>query len=276
MLATVLRERPKWRAAALWLLPWIKTQVRISSRSATGYTILSLRSLEISFKYSGFLGNVAHFSGSAWLSISIAFTHCSDGLLHILARCEAEEMPARRSHQHSKGFPSGGSTRNQLRYERSAEFFGKWLTGVPTYQHFNGTLGERDRIKANSGQGWPHPCTKGDIIRTNYCHLFWHLDPPIRQRPQQEQGILVVVGVDAGRRVCSSESRLHQRVGISEGERERQNVKAHSRHPSDNGPHAFQPLLKSIGVQLIGGLHQSQMPGARVPPGARGPGSPGV
>src|SRR5256885_17260752 len=74
MLATVLRERPKWRAAALWLWPWIKTQVRISSRSATGYTFLSLRFLEISFKYSVRLGKVAHFSGSEWPSISIAFT----------------------------------------------------------------------------------------------------------------------------------------------------------------------------------------------------------
>ena len=37
-LATVLRESPKRRAAARWLLHWIKTQVRISSRSATVYT----------------------------------------------------------------------------------------------------------------------------------------------------------------------------------------------------------------------------------------------
>src|SRR5438132_13098898 len=74
MLATVLRERPKWRAAALWLLPWIKTQVRMSSRSATGYTFLSLRSLEISFKYSGFVGPVAHFWISEWLTLMIAFT----------------------------------------------------------------------------------------------------------------------------------------------------------------------------------------------------------
>src|SRR5256885_7468703 len=86
MLATVLRERPKWRAAALWLLPWFKTQVRISSRSATGYTFLSLRFLEISFKYSGRLGKVAHFSGSEWPSISIAFTACTISMHQALQR----------------------------------------------------------------------------------------------------------------------------------------------------------------------------------------------
>src|SRR5436305_14702019 len=73
-LATVLRERPKWRAAARWLLPWIKTQVRISSRSATGYTFPYLRLLEISFEYSGFWESVAHFWTSAWLTPMIAFT----------------------------------------------------------------------------------------------------------------------------------------------------------------------------------------------------------
>src|SRR5205807_9635056 len=87
-LATVLRERPKWRAAALWLWPWIKTQVRISSRSATGYTFLSLRSLEISFEYSGFVGPVAHFWISEWLTLSRAFTYalslelCDPGFDH--------------------------------------------------------------------------------------------------------------------------------------------------------------------------------------------------
>src|SRR5260370_41858974 len=73
-LATVLRESPKCWAAARWLLPWIKTQVRISSRSATGYTFLFLRSLEISFEYSGFFGPVAHFWISEWLTLMIAFT----------------------------------------------------------------------------------------------------------------------------------------------------------------------------------------------------------
>src|SRR5258708_7944045 len=61
-------------AAARWLLPWIKTQVRISSRSATGYTFPYLRSLEISFEYSGFWGPVAHFWTSEWLTRMIAFT----------------------------------------------------------------------------------------------------------------------------------------------------------------------------------------------------------
>src|SRR6266567_5734096 len=73
-LATVLRESPKCWAAARWLLPWIKTQVRISSRSATGYTFLFLRSLEMSFEYSGLLGPVAHFCISEWLTLRIAFT----------------------------------------------------------------------------------------------------------------------------------------------------------------------------------------------------------
>src|SRR5712692_1439903 len=67
-LATVLRERPKWLATARWLLPWIKTQVRISSRSATGYTFPYLRLLEFSFEYSGLLGPVAHFWVSEWLT----------------------------------------------------------------------------------------------------------------------------------------------------------------------------------------------------------------
>src|SRR5437667_7725813 len=48
--------------------------MRISSRSVTGYTFLSLRSLAISFKHSGFFGKVAHFLGSEWPSIMIAFT----------------------------------------------------------------------------------------------------------------------------------------------------------------------------------------------------------
>src|SRR5260370_25232724 len=61
-------------AAARWLLPWIKTQVRISSRSATGYTFPYLRSLEFSFEYSGFWGPVAHFWISEWLTRIIAFT----------------------------------------------------------------------------------------------------------------------------------------------------------------------------------------------------------
>src|SRR2546421_2842138 len=61
-------------AAARWLLPWIKTQVRISSRSATGYTFPYLRLLEISFEYSGFWESVAHFWTSAWLTPMIAFT----------------------------------------------------------------------------------------------------------------------------------------------------------------------------------------------------------
>src|SRR6266567_9619105 len=61
-------------AAARWLLPWIKTQVRISSRSATGYTFPYLRLLEISFEYSGFWESVAHFWISAWLTPMIAFT----------------------------------------------------------------------------------------------------------------------------------------------------------------------------------------------------------
>src|SRR6266568_7567338 len=73
-LATVLRERPNWLAAARWLLPWIKTQVRISSRSATGYTFPYLRSLEFAFEYSGLLGPVAHFWVSEWLTRMIAFT----------------------------------------------------------------------------------------------------------------------------------------------------------------------------------------------------------
>src|SRR6266852_6780515 len=73
-LATVLRERPNWLAAARWLLPWIKTQVRISSRSATGYTFPYLRSLEFAFEYSGVLGPVAHFWVSEWLTRMIAFT----------------------------------------------------------------------------------------------------------------------------------------------------------------------------------------------------------
>src|SRR5437764_15166641 len=61
-------------AAARWLLPWIKTQVRISSRSATGYTFPYLRSLEISFEYSGFWEPVANFWTSEWLTRMIAFT----------------------------------------------------------------------------------------------------------------------------------------------------------------------------------------------------------
>src|SRR6266704_821644 len=76
-LATVLRERPNWLAAARWLLPWIKTQVRISSRSATGYTFPYLRSLEFAFEYSGLLGPVAHFWVSEWLTRMIAFTSVS-------------------------------------------------------------------------------------------------------------------------------------------------------------------------------------------------------
>src|SRR5260221_12455110 len=73
-LATVLRERPNWLAAARWLLRWIKTQVRRSSRSATGYTFPYLRSLEFAFEYSGVLGPVAHFWVSEWLTRMIAFT----------------------------------------------------------------------------------------------------------------------------------------------------------------------------------------------------------
>ncbi len=76
----MLRESPKWMAAARWLLPWIKTQVRISSRSATGYTFPYLRSLEISFEYSGFWGPVAHFWTSEWLTRMIAFTHSYDSI----------------------------------------------------------------------------------------------------------------------------------------------------------------------------------------------------
>src|SRR6266852_987103 len=88
-LATVLRERPKWRAAARWLLPWIKTQARISSRSATGYTFLFLPSLEFSFKHNGFLGKVAHFWGSEWPSIMIAFTF-EEHKLHSWSALHAE------------------------------------------------------------------------------------------------------------------------------------------------------------------------------------------
>src|SRR5579875_653769 len=77
-LAIVWREMPKCWAAARWLLPWIKTQVRNSSRSVTEYTFLSLRSLDFSFKYSGVLGSVAHFCSSEWLSLIIAFTPVLD------------------------------------------------------------------------------------------------------------------------------------------------------------------------------------------------------
>src|SRR5437016_3840758 len=92
MLATVLRERPKWRAAALWLLPWIKTQVRMSSRSATGYTFLYLRSLEISFKYSGLLGPVAHFWISEWLTLMIAFTSGDAERTHVFPSQRSERL----------------------------------------------------------------------------------------------------------------------------------------------------------------------------------------
>src|SRR5437870_2206110 len=67
-------ESPKCWAASRWLLPWIKTQVRISSRSVTGYTFPYLRLLEFSFEYSGVFGPVAHFWISEWLTLMIAFT----------------------------------------------------------------------------------------------------------------------------------------------------------------------------------------------------------
>ncbi len=86
------------------------------------------------------------------------------------------------------------------------------------YEQFNGTLCERDCIKANGRQGWPHPCAKGEIIRAYYSHFCWHLDPPISQRSQQEQSILVVKGIDAAGTICSCERGLDPRVGGNEVE----------------------------------------------------------
>ena len=48
-------------------------------------------------------------------------------------------------------------------------------------------------------------------------------------------------------------------MGVSKVEPQWQDVKTHFRQPSDGRLHAFQPLLKSIGMQPIGRLHQAQM-----------------
>src|SRR6266852_1739009 len=114
-LATVLRERPNWLAAARWLLPWIKTQVRISSRSATGYTFPYLRSLEFAFEYSGVLGPVAHFWVSEWLTRMIAFTRSAH--VSIL-----------------RGSRDDGADRPRLRQEHSGRFLREW----PTHGGANG------------------------------------------------------------------------------------------------------------------------------------------
>jgi hypothetical protein len=81
-------------------------------------------------------------------------------------------------------------------------------------EHFDGTLSDRDIVKANGGQGWPYEFAEGDVISAYNGNILWNLNSPISQDPEQEQSVFIVEGIDACRMIRSREVGIDQRVGV--------------------------------------------------------------